>query len=365
MKILRILAWPVSLLYGFAVWLRNRMFDAGLLKSTSFPEIALIGVGNLTAGGTGKTPHVEYLVRLLMAQWKVATLSRGYGRNTRGFLLSDAESDASQIGDEPMQFRRRFPDTVPVAVDGRRVRGVKMLRSKFPELQSIILDDVYQHRRIKPGLQILLTDYNRPYYEDHLLPTGLLRESKAGVKRADIIIVTKTPALFSPLERKRIIREINPASWQQVYFSTIRYGQLVPFGTKPGKALLSKEYYFERGYSIVLLTGIANSSVLEYELRGKVKELVTLRFADHHAYTLADLQQLRTLYNNLQTDHKLILTTEKDAMRLLRPELLAAVEGLPVFYIPIEVAFHDKDADNFNKQINDYVRSYYQQRKAH
>lgn len=177
--------------------------------------------------------------------------------------------------------------------------------------------------------------------------------------------MTKTPALFSPLERKRIIREINPASWQQVYFSTIRYGQLVPFGTKPGKALLSKEYYFERGYSIVLLTGIANSSVLEYELRGKVKELVTLRFADHHAYTLADLQQLRTLYNNLQTDHKLILTTEKDAMRLLRPELLAAVEGLPVFYIPIEVAFHDKDAENFNKQINDYVRSYYQQRKAH
>jgi tetraacyldisaccharide 4'-kinase len=341
-KFLRILLWPVSLLYGFAVWLRNRLFDAGLLKSATFSDIALIGVGNLTAGGTGKTPHVEYIVRLLMQNWKVATLSRGYGRSTRGFILADPASDAAQIGDEPMQFRRRFPETVPVAVDARRV-----------------------HRRIKPGLQILLTDYNRPFYKDQLLPTGMLRESKAGMKRADIIIVTKTPAMFSPLERKRIMREINAGAWQQIYFSTIRYGELVPFGSKPGKPLLSKEYYFERGYSIVLLTGIANASVLEYELRGKVKELVTLNFADHHAYTVADLQRLRNLYDNLKTDNKLILTTEKDAMRLLRPELMEAVEGLPVFYIPIEVAFHDKDAENFNQQITDYVRSYHQQRKPY
>jgi tetraacyldisaccharide 4'-kinase len=364
-KILRILLWPVSLLYGFAVWLRNRLFDAGLLKSATFSDIALIGVGNLTAGGTGKTPHVEYIVRLLMQNWKVATLSRGYGRSTRGFILADPSSDAAQIGDEPMQFRRRFPETVPVAVDARRVHGVKQLKEKFAELQTIVLDDVFQHRRIKPGLQILLTDYNRPFYKDQLLPTGMLRESKAGMKRADIIIVTKTPAMFSPLERKRIMREINAGAWQQIYFSTIRYGELVPFGSKPGKPLLSKEYYFERGYSIVLLTGIANASVLEYELRGKVKELVTLNFADHHAYTVADLQRLRNLYDNLKTDNKLILTTEKDAMRLLRPELMEAVEGLPVFYIPIEVAFHDKDAENFNQQITDYVRSYHQQRKPY
>jgi tetraacyldisaccharide 4'-kinase len=364
MKILRILAWPFSLLYGLAVWVRNKLFDAGILPSTEFREISTISVGNLSAGGTGKTPHVEYLVKLLSGKYRVATLSRGYGRETSGFLLASREAHTLEIGDEPKQFRHRFPDEVPVAVDANRVHGVKKLLKKFPALQVVILDDAFQHRRIKPGLQILLTDYANLFYQDHLLPTGYLREPKSGVRRADLIIVTKTPQLFSPLERKRIIKEINPQPYQKVFFSYIRYGDFIPFRTiEPGEQATAanhypaKEYYFERDYSILLLTGIANSHSLEYFLRDKVKTLVPLRFGDHHEFMPNDLLRLKEIFDNIRSANKIILTTEKDAMRLQKPGLAEYLGELPVYYVPIEIAFHDQDAVSFNQQILDYVRS--------
>lgn len=260
------------------------------------------------------------------------------------------------IGDEPRQFRHRFPQHVCVAVDEKRVHGVNQLRQKYPDLDVVILDDVFQHRKIKPGLQILLTDYTRLFYNDQLLPTGLLRESKSGAARADIIIVTKTPNIFSPLERKRIIRELKPLPHQQIYFSTIRYGDFIPFGQKSTSAMLGRDYYFERGYTIVLLTGIANSQPLEFYLRDKAEKLITVRYKDHHQFSVADLQKLQTLFAEIPNEKKIILTTEKDAMRLDFPELREQLAGLPVHYIPIEITFHDKDTELFNQQILDYVR---------
>jgi tetraacyldisaccharide 4'-kinase len=209
------------------------MFDMGIFPSTEMKDVSLIGVGNLTVGGTGKTPHVEYLVKLLHPKYQLGTLSRGYVRKTIGFRLATKDATTAEIGDEPKQFRNRFPEEIPVAVDGQRVHGVKKLMEKFPALDVVILDDVFQHRRIKPGLQIMLTDYGRLFYQDHLLPTGYLRESKAGMKRADIIVVSKTPQFFSPLERKRIMKEIKPQPYQKIYFSTIVYSDFIPFGNKP------------------------------------------------------------------------------------------------------------------------------------
>jgi tetraacyldisaccharide 4'-kinase len=355
MNLIRVLLWPISILYGWIVAIRNRCFDYGIFKSTSFASPLLIGVGNLTAGGTGKTPHVEYLVKLLAA-YKLATLSRGYGRKTSGFLEASNNSTAMDIGDEPRQFRHRFPEHVCVAVDEKRVHGVNQLRQKYPDLDVVILDDVFQHRKIKPGLQILLTDYARLFYNDQLLPTGLLRESKSGAARADIIIVTKTPNIFSPLERKRIMRELNPLPHQQIYCSTIRYGDFIPLGQKSASAMLGRDYYFERGYTVVLLTGIANSQPLEFYLRDKAEKLITVRYKDHHQFSVADLQKLQTLFAEIPNEKKIILTTEKDAMRLDFPELREQLAGLPVHYIPIEITFHDKDTELFNQQILDYVR---------
>ncbi|HET6991959.1 MAG TPA: tetraacyldisaccharide 4'-kinase [Bacteroidia bacterium] len=365
MNLLRLLAWPLSLIYGLAVIIRNKLFDFGFIPSTEINDIALIGVGNLTVGGTGKTPHVEYLVKLLHPKYKVGTLSRGYGRKTIGFHLATKDATTLEIGDEPKQFRHRFPDEIPVAVDGQRVHGVKKLIQKFPSLQVVILDDVFQHRRIKPGLQIMLTDYGRLFYQDNLLPTGYLREPKSGVRRADIIVVTKTPDFFSPLERKRIIKEIKAQPYQKIYFSKIIYGDFVPFSNLPANEIVTKEICFGKGYSVVLLTGIANSHSLEYFLKDKVKELVPFRFRDHHEFMPADLLRLQEIFREMKGDKKIVLTTEKDAMRLQKPGLAEYLGDLPVYYVPIEVAFQDQDAIDFNQQINEYVRPHPANRNLH
>ncbi len=337
----------------------------GFIPSTEIKDVSLIGVGNLTVGGTGKTPHVEYLVKLLHPKYKLGTLSRGYGRKTIGFHLATATATTAEIGDEPKQFRNRFAPEIPVAVDGQRVHGVRKLMEKFPSLDVIILDDVFQHRRIKPGLQIMLTDYGRLFYQDNLLPTGYLREPKSGMKRADIIVVSKTPQFFSPLERKRIMKEIKPQPYQKIYFSTIVYGDFLPFGNKPELTLIKKEDCLGKNFSVVLLTGIANSHSLEYYLKDKVKELVPFRFRDHHEFSPNDLLKLQEIFKQVKGENKIVITTEKDAMRLQKPGLAEYLGDLPVYYVPIEVAFHDQDAVDFNQQINDYVRANPVHRKVH
>jgi len=354
-KFLRIIAFPLSVLYGLIVTIRNKMYDLGILRSREF-DIPVISVGNLCVGGTGKTPHIEYLIRLLKGEFYIATLSRGYGRKTSGFLLADTQSTASDIGDEPLQFKRKYSN-VRVAVDANRVNGITQLQKNYPSLQSVLLDDAFQHRAVRPGLSVVLTDYSKLYVNDFVMPTGSLREFKSGVIRADIIIVTKCPSILLPIERKRLLNEIKPMPHQHVYFSYIRYGDFIPLNCDDQKNPFTKEFYFERNYSILLLTGIANTSPLEYYLKDKVKNLQRAKYPDHHRFTQNDLENIKKIFNNIAAPNKIILTTEKDAMRLKGPEYAEAIKDLPVFYIPIEIDFHDKDKEQFNEQITHYVRA--------
>jgi tetraacyldisaccharide 4'-kinase len=363
MKLLRIIAFPFSILYGSLLLLRNKLYDWGIFKSTSF-SIPVISVGNLSLGGTGKTPHIEYLIRLLGVDYHVATLSRGYGRKTRGFLLSNANSTASDIGDEPLQFANKYPNTT-VAVDEKRVRGIQKLLELFPKTQVILLDDAFQHRAVKPGFSIVLTDFSKPYFDDYVLPSGTLREFRSGIKRADAIVVTKCPEVLLPIERTRLEKAIQPKPHQSLYFSYITYGEFMPFHKETINPF-TKAYYFERHYSIVLFTGIANTEPLEYYLKDKAKTVVPVHFPDHHSFTVNDIQNVRKIFDNIAPANKILLTTEKDAMRLKTPELSALLEHLPLFYIPIEIEFHQNDknartgssgADDFNKQLLDYVRA--------
>lgn len=353
MKILRIILIPFSMLYGCIMQLRNLLFDLSILKSHRF-NLPVISVGNLSVGGTGKTPHIEYLIRLLKQEFYIATLSRGYGRKTKGFLLANTQSGAEDLGDEPLQFKKKFPG-IRVAVDEKRVRGTNNLLKEFPSLQCILLDDAFQHRFIKPGLSILLTEFAHLYSSDFVIPSGGLREFKTGAKRADIIVVTKCPEILLPIERKRLLDEINPLSHQKVFFSYIRYGDFCPLNCSD-KNPFSKEFYFERNYSIALVTGIANTKSLEYFLKHKVKNIYPIKFSDHHNFKKTDIIRIKELFNNIAAPNKIILTTEKDAMRLNKPEFSDVLKDIPVFYIPIEIAFHDKDGNLFNEQVINYVR---------
>jgi tetraacyldisaccharide 4'-kinase len=353
-KILRIIAFPLSFIYGAILSVRNKFYDIGIFSSKEF-SVPVISVGNLCVGGTGKTPHIEYLIRLLKSEFYIATLSRGYGRKTNGFILSDTQSTASEIGDEPLQFKRKF-NNIRIAVDAKRVHGINELKKNYPSLQCILLDDAFQHRAVKPGLSIILTDYSKLYTTDFVMPTGSLREFKGGAERADIIIITKCPVILLPIERKRIISEIKPLPHQRVYFSYIKYGDFLPLNGEQ-KNPFTKEYYFDRNYSVILLTGIANTSPLEYYLKDKIKNIERAKFPDHHHFTKSDLEGIKKKFNNIAAANKIILTTEKDAMRLKNPEYAEVLKDLPIFYIPIEINFHDKDIEQFNEQIIHYVRA--------
>lgn len=354
MKFLKILLFPFSILYGLILAIRNRLYDWGIFASTEF-NIPIISVGNLSVGGTGKTPHIEYLIRLLSPEFDIATLSRGYGRSTKGFVLSDLHSTTSDIGDEPLQFKKKY-DTIHVAVDADRVRGINTIIELFPSTQAILLDDAFQHRAVKPGLSIALTDFSNLYLNDHVVPTGTLREFRSGIKRADIIIVSKCPKILVPIERKRLMKEIAPLPHQTVYFSFIKYGEFILLNSEK-KNPVSKSYYAEHNYSILLLTGIANDQPLEQYVRTKVKNVIPVKFPDHHQYTKADLGLLQKTFHSIPTENKIILTTEKDVMRLRLPEFKAILDDLPIFYMPIEIDFYEHEKEEFNEQIIHYVRA--------
>ncbi len=345
-RTLQVILFPVSLCYGLAMQLRNLFFDLRILSSRSFGK-PVISVGNLSYGGTGKTPHIEYLVRLLAGR-NLATLSRGYGRKSSGFILATRQSEVQNIGDEPLQFLEKFSNLL-VAVDEKRTRGIQKLTEQFPDLDVILLDDAFQHRYVKPGLSILLTDYHRLYCEDLVLPSGTLREFRGGAKRADIIIVTKTPKIFSPITRRRIIEELNPEARQQVYFSFIKYVDPVPVYETPDLSFPAKVT------NILLFTGIANDYPLREHLERMCSELVVMKFADHHPYTLKDLEEIGLKFSDLPTQKKVLVTTEKDAMRLKAPELSAYLKNLPLFCVPMEIEFHGTDKEKFDNEILRYV----------
>ena len=347
MGVLRLILLPFACIYGLVMVIRGKMFDWHLLPSEVF-SIPVICVGNLSYGGTGKTPMVEYIVRLIGNDIKMATLSRGYKRKTRGYVLATKKSTFEEIGDEPLQYKTKFSN-IEVAVHERRRFGIKKLMNAFPDLGLVVLDDAYQHRYVNAGLNILLTDFHKLYVNDYPIPAGSLREFRSGAKRADIIIVTKTPSVLSPITRRRITDLIKPRSHQQLLFSYISYGEPQPLCEEHSE--LKKDYY----NTILLFSGIANSYPLQDHLRPKCHELHVIDFMDHHKYTEGDLEEIKANFENMFTRNKVIFTTEKDAMRLDKSVLSDIIKTLPVFYIPIEMGFHNGDSVIFDDQIRAYV----------
>lgn len=344
MIIFRLLLSPLSLIYQLVLRFRNFLYDSGLFGITFF-DIPTISVGNLAFGGTGKTPHIEYLIRLLKDHFEVAVLSRGYKRKTTGYVFANFQSSADTIGDEPMQMYTKFK-SVPVAVAENRVLGLPDLLYDAPETQVILLDDAYQHRAIKPGINILLTEYKNRFTQDFLAPAGMLREYRAAYIRADIIIVSKCNPDLTMEEREKIRAEIKPYPHQKVYFSYLKFGALTglyePIAyRKPGEALV--------------FAGIANPQSLVAEIKTRIEKVQLKKYPDHYNYKWKDIEELVYLYNQISGSDKIIITTEKDKTKLMTPEIKEVLGKFPIFYLPIEVAFFNEDQEPFNKQIIDYV----------
>ena len=354
MQFLKFLLLPVSWLYGLVMSIRNFCYDKKIFKSTSFP-LAIINVGNLTVGGTGKTPHIEYLIRLLKDSFRVATLSRGYGRETKGYMLVSNPSSTSMVGDEPMQYHSKFPE-ITVSVGEDRVAAIENLMKLVPKPEVILMDDAYQHRAVKPGLNILLLEHDSLMKKNHMLPSGTLREWKSGMKRADVIIVSKCPEILVPIERKRLAEHIELLPHQQLFFSFFKYGEIVRLNSRTNNVFIGSNYYFEKRFTILLVTGIANPSGLAEFLKRKTDKLETMTFKDHHEFNADDLRSITETFNNIANANKIIVTTEKDAMRLRNPELGEAIRALPIFYIPVEVMFHHHDKELFDNLVINYAR---------
>jgi tetraacyldisaccharide 4'-kinase len=346
----RLVLLPVSWLFGLGIRIRHCLFDNGILPAKSY-DIPVISVGNLSLGGSGKTPHTEYLVRLFLKEKKkVAILSRGYGRKTKGYFKANKESDSTQIGDEPTQFFTKFGKHITLAVDENRREGIENLMKEDRELDVILLDDAMQHRYVKPGFSILLTDYRKLYVDDHLFPAGGLRDVKSAAKRAEVIIVSKSESMLSPIVRKDIHKRLDISARQKLYFSYLHYDKLVSLHD------FERRNNDKRYSVIVLFSGVANAYPLKDYLRYHCRELISLDFPDHHFYTKKDVELIARTYEDQFTRNKAIITTEKDAMRLINSPYLRLLKDLPVFFLPIEVKFHGQDGEDFNDQILKYVR---------
>jgi len=347
--ILSPILFPISLLYSLVIYVRNRLYDIELLKSKQF-HIPIISIGNITAGGTGKTPHIEYLVKLLKDDFNIATLSRGYKRKTDGFLLSTTGSTDLEIGDEPRQIKQKYPQ-IKVAVDADRTNGIKQLQKLDSPLDVILLDDAFQHRKVKPGVSILLIDFSRPIHKDFMLPLGNLRDNKTEKKRADIIIVTKCPRSLPSKDQEQFLKKIKPRPNQKVFFTSFRYGKL--------KAVFDeKENKQEQDITdVLLLTGIANPKPLkQFILNTICQNIRSVEYPDHYNFKESDFKNIQKTFNAIKSDSKIIITTEKDAMRLQKFSNIAGKLKKQLFYIPIQVEFLNQQSEVFNKQIIEYVR---------
>jgi tetraacyldisaccharide 4'-kinase len=349
-----ILLYPLSLIWGLITGIRNFMYNTGILSSVEF-HLPVICVGNITVGGTGKTPHTEYLTSLLSKNFKVATLSRGYKRKTRNFRIATSASLVSEIGDEPLQISRKFPDVL-VTVDRNRVNGVKRILECNPETDVIILDDGFQHRRITPGFSILLSDFDRLIIRDHLIPYGNLREHKENMRRADIILITKSPENISPIQRRIIVKEIDKAPYQNLYFTTFSYKDPVPVFDKNHEVTNHLVLSNCSDCGIVLVTGVANPFPLKEYLQKSISEVVHLSYPDHHKFNNNDIRTVSTAFNDLKSLKKYVLTTEKDAVRLREIANIAEPMRSAFFFIPIGVCFLNNDKNEFDNLIVEYVR---------
>ena len=342
---------PLSWLYGLGVGIRNTLFDLGILKSRSF-DVPVISVGNITVGGSGKTPHVEYLIRLLHNKYRVAVLSRGYKRKTKGYILADENSTMSDIGDEPYQMHTKFKN-VSIAVDRNRCNGIERITNDEPtkDTDVILLDDAYQHRYVKPGINILLVDYHRLIIYDKLLPAGRLRESKEGKTRADIVIVTKCPKDLKPMSFRVLSRAMDLFPYQQLYFTCLKYGDLHSLfnnSTRPLTDIKPNEH-------TLLITGIASPEQMVEDLSPYCKNITSLKFSDHHQFNADDVEKINSTFAMMQTP-RLIITTEKDATRLENIEGLSEEVRNSIYTLPVEVQVMLDQQEKFDEVILSYVQ---------
>ncbi len=346
---------PIAWMYAMVVAVRNILFDWKILSSTEY-DIPIISVGNITVGGTGKTPHIEYLVQLLSPHYRVAVLSRGYKRKTSGYVLSTTESTASQIGDEPYQIKRKFPD-ITVAVDANRRRGIEHLMKLDPAIDVILLDDAFQHRYVKPTHSILLIDYNRPITEDWMLPVGNLRESITSKYRANTVIVSKCPLDLKPMEFRVISKLLNVAPYQQLYFTGQLYSHIEPvFPESAPQRVLNK---LEK-QSLLLVSGIATPQPFVQEM-GKYSVGVPhlMQFPDHHNFTKGDLSKITTQLAALKGGDAIVVTTEKDAVRLKSNKYLSDELKSKFYYLPLQIQFiQPQQEELFNNKLLKHVREY-------
>lgn len=356
MKVLRLILFPFTFIFGFVAFIRNLMFDFGWLTSKEF-SLPIISVGNLTVGGAGKSPITEYLIVLLKDQYKIATLSRGYGRSTKGYRLANLRSSALEVGDEPMQFKNKFPE-VTVAVAEKRVEGVQNLQNGH---DLILMDDAYQHRWVKPGFSILLFEYESLFKWQWFLPTGNLREPMGGRKRAHCILVTKCPAALSASQKESAIKKIAPLPHQKVFFSYLDYSDLIAADNGGTRSLTSIGPETE----IVLLTGIANPRPLVEKLQGYSGRIRHHDYPDHHTFTPKNIAKIAAQFKKLRSPDKLIITTEKDLQRLKSDELFEHLRDLPVYYLPVKAAFEPSEKAVFDHLILNYVTEHLHHHRIH
>ncbi len=341
---------PFSWIYGSIVRFRNWLFDMGLKKSKSF-SIPIISVGNITVGGSGKTPHVEYLIRLLHDKAKIAVLSRGYKRKSHGYVLAEESTTMPEIGDEPFQMHQKFSD-IYVAVDAKRARGIENLQNDeaTKDVDVVLLDDAFQHRYVKPGINILLVDYHRLIIYDKMLPAGRLREPLSGKNRADIVIITKCPKDLKPMEFRVLTKAMDLYPFQKLYFTSIDYD--TPNGVFEEKQI---ELDKLQDYHVLLLTGIASPKQMEHDLKPMTKDITNLSFGDHHSFKGKDIDRINDAFESMP-EPRIIITTEKDAVRLRETEGLYEKVKSNMYELPIKVSFMLDQQDNFNEKIISYVR---------
>jgi len=341
----------LSFFYGIIAGLRNELFNLKILSSHEF-DFPVISIGNITVGGTGKTPHTEYIAELLKSKFKVAVLSRGYKRKTRGFLMVESTSKVRQVGDEPLQIKLKFNELL-VAVDANRLRGIKELRT-LPEIPNVILlDDAFQHQYVTPGINILLTDYSRLITKDALLPYGRLRESASNKSRATIIIVTKCPPELKPIDERIITKELEIRPYQDLFFSKIDYGKLMP--VFPVDASLKSVELLE-GLSVLMITGIANPLPFKEYLKLGTHDIHEMEYPDHHQYTQKDIDRITAKFESLSTGKKIIVTTEKDMVRFRDFVTVSDMIRKNMYYIPVKISFLNNAGTEFDNKIYNYVR---------
>lgn len=343
--VVKIILFPFSLLYGLGVSIRNGLYSVKLLKAVKF-SVPIISIGNITIGGTGKTPHVEYLIRLLQPYINVATMSRGYGRKTTGFRMVTRNSTVREVGDEPLQFKLKYPN-IPVSVAENRALGIPQLLGQYPQVNAVILDDGFQHLSVKPHMNILLTTFKKPYYKDFLMPSGRLREWSSGAMRATAVIVTKCPSDITDEEREVITRELELKESQALFFSTLDYGLPYSFFNPQERVSL------DTLEGAVVLSAIADSEYMEDYVTEHVEYSMIMSYADHHDFSSTDISRVIENYQSIKGSRKVVLTTEKDAVRLLPFRDVFIENKVPVFLLPIQVRFIFNDIHDFDNYIKE------------